>query len=441
MYDNVIKLSWPAEDYATFQNAMLAGVRSAAEKVSLMNTMIRKFPNSPLVVDANLEVANTYMGEEKFREAIPYLANVAKNTTNTSLIPQAYLKLGTAYYNIDNNTEALKNFQIIVDQYPNTPEAEDALDNVKTIYIEDGKPEEYADFMRKAGRPLSVDTEDSLTFAAADKQYDDQKLNEALTAYNNYVQKFPNGAHVLEANFNIAEIYNAKKDWNNALPRYEAVIAEAPNQYAERSALTAARIAFFELKDYARAEGMYVKLKQVAANQENRLEAMRGLLRSQYQQQKWSDAVENAKELTEAKGSSADDKTLANMAIAKSSEVAGQYDVAIANFKSVVQLNKAALAAEARYEIAYCWFQVDKLPEAEKAAMETINKSGSYDYWITKAYILLGDIYFKQKDYFNAKATLQSVVDNTINAELKTEAQTKLAQVTEEEGRSSKVNN
>jgi hypothetical protein len=26
MYENVIKLSWPAEDYATFQIAMLAGV-------------------------------------------------------------------------------------------------------------------------------------------------------------------------------------------------------------------------------------------------------------------------------------------------------------------------------------------------------------------------------------------------------------------------------
>ncbi|HXR81661.1 MAG TPA: tetratricopeptide repeat protein, partial [Saprospiraceae bacterium] len=163
MYDNVIRLSWPAEDYATFQLAMLAGVRSAAEKISLMNTMIRKFPNSPLVIDANMEVANTYMGDEKFREAIPYLGNVAKNTINTSLVPQAYLKLGTAYYNIDNHAEALRQFKILVDQYPNTPEAEDALDNVKTIYIEDGKPEEYADFMRQAGRPLSVDTEDSLT--------------------------------------------------------------------------------------------------------------------------------------------------------------------------------------------------------------------------------------------------------------------------------------
>src|SRR5260221_2169622 len=88
-----------------------------------------------------------------------------------------------------------------------------------------------------------------------------------------------------------------------------------------------------------------MQLKQVTSSQENKLEAMRGLLRSQYQLQHWTDALDNAKELADAKGSSADDKTLANMAIAKSYEVNGQYDLAIANFKSVVQLNKAALAA------------------------------------------------------------------------------------------------
>jgi hypothetical protein len=46
MYDNVVKFSWPAEDYATFQIAMLAGTKSATEKITLMNTMSRKFPNS-----------------------------------------------------------------------------------------------------------------------------------------------------------------------------------------------------------------------------------------------------------------------------------------------------------------------------------------------------------------------------------------------------------
>ncbi len=50
-------------------------------------------------------------------------------------------------------------------------------------------------------------------------------------------------------------------------------------------------------------------------------------------------------------------------------------------------------------------------------------------------------MYFKQKDYFNAKATFQSVVENSLNMELKSEAQKKLDAVIEEEGKSSKVNN
>ena len=217
---------------------------------------------------------------------------------------------------------------------------------------------------------------------------------------------------------------------------YESVAANAPNKYAERAILAAARIYFFELKDYAKAETYFEQLNKEASSQENKLEAMRGLLRCQYQLQKWTEAVANAKELAVAKGSSSDDKALANMAIAKSYEVNGQYDLAIANFKSVVQLNKAALAAEARYEIANCWFELNKLSDAEKAAFEVINKSGSYDYWVTKAYILLGDVYFKQKDYFNAKATFQSIVDNTIDPTLKSEAQAKLTQVTDEEAKS-----
>ncbi|HRA11224.1 MAG TPA: tetratricopeptide repeat protein, partial [Chitinophagaceae bacterium] len=215
----------------------------------------------------------------------------------------------------------------------------------------------------------------------------------------------------------------------------------APNRYAERAVLAAARINFFELKDYTKAEDYFIQLKEITGSQEIKLEAMRGLLRSQYQLKKWTEAAANAKELTEAKGSSADDKTLANMTIAKSFQVSGEFDQAITSYKSVVQLNKAAMAAEARYEIASCWLSLNKLSDAEKAAFETINKSGSYDYWVTKAYILLGDIYFKQKDYFNAKATFQSVVDNTTDAELKAEAQSKLDQVTVEEGKSSKVNN
>ncbi len=441
MYDNVVRLSWPAEDYATYQQAMLAGVKSPTDKINMMNTMTRKFPHSSLVMDANMEIANTYLGEENFREAIPALTNITQSAANAALLSQAYLKLGTAYYNINNNNEALKDFQYIVDHYPNSPEATDAFDDIKLIYMDEGKATEYADYMRKAGRPLNAGTEDSLTYSAAEKLYDDQKLNEAADAFAAYTQKFPRGVYALDAYFNRAEIFNAQKKWNDALPAYENVISMAPNKYAERSALTAARISFFELKDNVQAEKYFAQLKQWAVSQENKLEAMRGLLRSQYQQQKWADAAANANDLLKEKSASADDKSLANMAVGKSYEVNNQFDLALVNFRSVAQENKAALAAEARYETANCLYQLNKLSDAEKAAMECINKSGSYDFWITKSYILLGDIYFKQKDYFNAKATLQSVVDHTLNAGLKAEAQEKLDTVLQEEKTTSKVNN
>ncbi|HET9826033.1 MAG TPA: tetratricopeptide repeat protein [Chitinophagaceae bacterium] len=439
MYANVIKLSWPAEDYATFQQAMIAGIKNPNQKIALLNTMNRKFPTSSLVTDANMEIAQTYMSDERFKDAIPYLNSVIKAQDNNSQKPRAYLRLGICYYNLNNTGEALNQYRTLIEQYPNSDEADAALEDVKTISVAAGRPNEYADFMKKAGKPLSVDAEDSLTFSAAEMQYENGNTSAALKSFNDYLQKFPQGAYIVDANFYRGEIYNSKSDWNNALSGYEAVAAEAPNKYAEKAVLGAARIYFFQLKDYAKAENYYTQLKQITATQENKLEAMRGLLRSQYQQQKWPDAVNNAKDLLNQKGSSSDDKALANMAIAKSYQVGGQYDLAIANYKTVVTINKSALAAEARYEIANSWFAVDHLSDAEKAAFETINKSGSYDYWVTKSYILLGDIYFKEKDYFNAKATFQSIVDHSINTELKTEAQTKLTKVIEEESKNSKV--
>ncbi|MEO6069390.1 MAG: tetratricopeptide repeat protein [Chitinophagaceae bacterium] len=441
MYDNVIRMSWAAEDYATFQKAMITGINSATEKINLLNTMIRKFPSSRLINDANMEIANTYLANEQFNQAIPYLNNLIKASGNSSLKPQAYLLLGTAYYNLNNNNEAIAQFKQIITTYPDAPEAEDALDNLRNIYVEIGRPGDYADAARQAGKPISVSTEDSLTYAAAEVQYTTGNMDAALTALNQYLQRFREGAYAIDANYFRGEIYSTKKDWSRALESYDIVALRAPNKFAERAILQAARINFFEVKNYGQAEKYYSQLKGLTASQETRLEAMRGLLRSQYQLQKWSEAVENAKELVAQKSSSADDKSLANMAIGKSAQIGGQYDAAINAFKQVVAVNKAAMGAEARYEIAASWFAVDRYSDAEKAAFEVVNKSGSYDFWVTKAYILLGDVYYKQKDYFNAKATYQSIVQNSLNAELKAEAQRKLDAVKAEENKGSKVDN
>jgi TolA-binding protein len=149
--------------------------------------------------------------------------------------------------------------------------------------------------------------------------------------------------------------------------------------------------------------------------------------------------VANAKDLLNQKGIGTDDKVLANMAIARSYKNNNQCEQAITQYRAIISLSKSAYAAEARYEIAQCYFVQNKYQDAEKAAFDVINKAGSYEDWITRAYVLLGDVYMKTKDYFNAKATYQSVVENAKIETLRQEAVRKLAEATEEEKKSSKL--
>jgi len=441
MYNKALDYSWPSSDYATFQKAMVAGVNNGNEKITLLNGLIRKYPGSGLIPDANMEIANTYLSNEQYSQALAYLKNIINSTNNDALKPRAYLRAGIAYYNLDNNNEALNQYNALLKKYPNSPEAQDGLDNAKSIYVQEGRSSEYVNFAKTLGVNISSTQEDQLAYQEAEVQFNDGNFSVAIQKFENYLNKFPEGKYSIEANYYKSEIYFNQKNWVKASAGYEAVADKTPNKFAEKSLLQAARLNFFYIKDYAKAEKYFGKLKDFSSSQENKMEAMRGLLRSQFELQQWTDAVDNAKDLLDQKGSSTDDKILANMIIAKSYQTNNQCETALQCFRTVANLSKAAYGAEARYQVADCLFQQNQLKDAEKAAFEVINKSGSYEMWVTKSYMLLGEIYFKEKDYFNAKATFQSVTENAKIEDLRKQAQQRLDQVTEEEKKNSKLSN
>ena len=347
--------------------------------------------------------------------------------------------MGVAYFNLDNNPEALASFKTLISSFPNSAESDAAIEYVRDIFVEQQQPTEFAAFMRENGKSISYSEEDSLTYVSANNRFNNNDQQNALNGFTNYLNKFPNGRYAIDANYNIAEMYNGKKDYQNALVGYAYVASKAPNKFAEKSVLQAARINFFELKNYMDAELYFSQLKGLASQPDNQLEAMRGLLRSQYRLNQWKDAVPNAQELLTKKGIATDDKMMANIVIAKNYQSNNETDLATTAYKTVVALGKSEFAAEARYQLANILFQQNNLKGAEKAAFEVVNKAGSYEYWTTKAYILLGDIYWKQKDYFNAEATLKSVSENATIPELKEEAKKKLDEVISEKNVNSKV--
>jgi TolA-binding protein len=440
MYDEAIAKNLSNADYALYQKAIISGAGNKySEKISLLQNLPQRYPSSVMIPDAYMEIANTYLSNEQFREAIPALNNLLKAKNAEGLKPQAYLKIGVSHFNLNNNVDALESFKKLIATYPNAPESDAAVEYVRNIFVEDQKPAEFVNFMRQNGKAVSFSEEDSLTYAAAELRFENKDIPNALRGYEEYAAKFPNGKYFVDANYHAAEIYNEQKNYPVAVKYYAAVAAKAPNKFAERSLLQAARISYFELKDYAASETYFTELKNIATTPDNKLEAMRGLLRVQYKLSKFAEAVPNANELLQQKGIATDDRMMANLVIGKNFQVNNQMADALTAYRAVVGLGKSEFAAESRYHIAEILTAQNTLPEAEKAAFEVINKSGSYDYWITKAYILLGEIYFRQQDYFNAEATLKSVVSNATTEELKKEAQQKLDIVVAEKNSKSKI--
>lgn len=439
MYQNIIDNALPQSDYSLYQIALINGINNPNEKIKTFNSLVQRYPKSDLVAESYMQIANAYMVQEKFRDAIPYLNKILEIKDASGQYPKVYLKLGLSDYNLNNNEEALKNYEKLVTLYPQSPEADEALDNMKNIYIELGRPNDYVNFMQKSGKVISISEADSLTYASAELKYSNNDCAGAIAGFSNYLSQYPQGAYALEANFYKSECYSKTKDWQNAVLGYEAVVNKGSSKYAERAAFAVARIYYFELKDYPKSKTYFSKLKELATTPENTLEALRGLVRSYYQTKDYTQANAASEELLTKKGISTDDKAVANLVLGKSLQANNQCDQAIAAFKQVAAINKSAWGAEARYEIANCYLTLNQLSAAEKAGLEVIKITGSYDYWVAKAYILLGDVYLQEKDYFNAKATYQSVADNATIPELKKEAQDKLSIATSQEQQNSKV--
>jgi len=73
---------------------------------------------------------------------------------------------------------------------------------------------------------------------------------------------------------------------------------------------------------------------------------------------------------------------------------------------------KTVAAAEAKYNLANIDYLKHRYKTSQKACFELVKDMPNYDYWVAKTYILLADDYTGLKDAFQAKATLQSIIDN-----------------------------
>ena len=270
---------------------------------------------------------------------------------------------------------------------------------------------------------------DSLLFRYVQTTYADGKTQASLNALDEYMRKFPNGLFIAEVFNYKGELLLKEKDWKAAAQLYDELASKGTSKYQEKALRMAGKLYFFELKDYASALKQFNQLSRLTTKSDLLIESLRGEVRSYYHLKQWVQGRDASNVLISNAAANQDDQSFAEIVLGYAAQTENKLDVSTASFNKVVVNNQSSLAAEARHQLAINAYKTGNGDAAEKAALASIENSGSYEFWITRSYILLGDIFLQQKDFFNAKATLKSVVENCSIPELKLEATEKLKAV------------
>ena len=441
LYEKAISSNAGNPDYARYQKALIVGLQGKQdEKIALLSTIVSKVPASEYKNDAQYELAVSYLETDRNNEAITLLKSVSGNSSlNDNLKAKSLLKLAFAYQEADRNNEAIDAYKKYIAEYPAASDRAAAADALRNLYIATGQPEAYAAFLKENNMPAAGDAGIEQTYyAAAETEYGNNNWSKAADGFTKYLGQFPNGSIANKAHYYRGESYYQLKDYGKALADYDAVVNGGWSDFTDEASSRAAAIAM-ERKDYTAAQKYFTTLRGAAMDNTNLQKAYAGLLKSSFEKGAYTEADAYADTLISLPEVNSAVLNEAQLYKAKALQRNNRLEDAKALYQVIDKKNIGEASAEARYRIAEVMLAQKQLKEAEAQASYAAQASGGFDYWVVKSYLLIADILTEQKDYFNAKATLQSVIKNNNDKEIKGEATRKLENVKQLEKAKSKL--
>ncbi len=425
-------------DYARLQLAIIAGLRGDdAERTRLLQSIMATTPSSPYAAEGRYELGVAQIGTTRYADAIATLQPLT--TGRNAFAAKALLKTGTAQQQLNADDKALEVYKRLLHDFSSAPERSDALAAAKSIYIERNQPDAYTALLKEYGLPQASDEElDAAYYDAAEAKYAAGKWTDASAGFRRYLQLYPSGSKAGRARYYLANALYSAKAYPSARAAYDTVLQGDWTSFSEESAMRAAQLAVADTA-WTNATRYYIALARHASAAPLRIRAYTGLMQVASRTNSTTDAAHYADtllSLPDVASSIRDEAVMNTIRLNYSDGGSAKLDSLLT---PLTQSENGAVAAEARYRLASNLFGAGKLKEAEALAGTNIKKSAGYEYWVVRTYILLGDILIAGKDFFNARATLQSVAQNSRFPELKAEAQQRLDGLKGKEG--SKLSN
>ena len=436
-YNKVVELKSVDADYAYFQKAICYGFVSKNErKIEELNAFLQIYSKSDYRDDVLFEIGNTYVSQNKQDLAIKTYDRLNTEFKKGSYTSRAILRQGLVYYNSNKDELALAKFKKVAADFPKTPEALEAVSTARLIYVDNGKVDEYAAWVRTLDFVAVTDAElDNDTFEASEKKYLQNNTKQAIPGFSGYVTKFPNGIHVLKANFYLAQSYFSDGQESQSITNYEFVINESRSEFTEQALARLAQI-FLKRDNYDKAIPVLLRLENEADFPQNKIFAQSNLMRCYYDKKDYENSIIYAEKVLDNPKTDDNVKSDAQIIVARAAMQSGDEAKARATYAKLLIIAKGELAAEALYYDAYFKNKDSKFDASNTVVQKLAKNYSSYKYFGAKGLILMSKNFYGLKDSFQATYILDSVIKNfTDFPDVVSEAQLELDSIKNEESK------
>jgi len=191
-------------DYALYQCAYMEGIeKNYAEKIRLLDQLLARYPNSLRIADALYEKGRALVMQAQPSLAVKAFDQLLAQCPTTKAARKGATERALLLYQLGHKEEALSAFQKVIKEYPNTLEAEQSLKDIKSVYVEENRVNDYVAFsatLPDSIKPTEAEL-DTLTYTAVEHLVSTKGSQPAqmVEALKDYISKYPNGVYVSSA--------------------------------------------------------------------------------------------------------------------------------------------------------------------------------------------------------------------------------------------------
>lgn len=430
LYLRARNIGSPDNDYVLLQSGVINGIqRKYAESRSQLTTLIQSYPKSQFRDEALFQRAQFDIEQGNSQAAIGGFSQLIREGANSKFLPYAYMRRAGSYFNLKQYDNAISDYVTIVKQFPTHPVAQEILLPLQEALNAAGKSDDFDTYLAqiKNANPENKGLE-SIEFETAKKLYFDQQYQKALSSLTTFLNTYPQSPRVPESRYYIAESHYRLKDYTKALPIYVALSHDPTFSFGSRVVARMAELQFRQ-GQYENAVQSFHQLEKLATNKKEQYNAWSGLMESFYLLAQYDSADVYARTIVERGAVNASAHNKASLYLGKTAFARGDYETAKDEFLNTLNAAQDEYGAEAKYTLAQIQYLQKDYKQSYQTLEELNNNFSAYDEWVGKSFLLIADNFVAQEDFFNARATLTSLIENFPLQHVKDEAKRKLKEV------------